>query len=140
VKLPKDLNCLQCVLQWKYRAGNNWGTENGFAGLGYGAQEEFYNCADIAIGKFDLFTTSSTTKPTIPTTTTKTTATTTKTTSRSITTIVTTTKFFTVSYDYRDLRYILCEVDDNWKDYDGMYEYCVKVCSDPDRDCKFLIV
>lgn len=29
-KLPEGLQCAQCVLQWRYVAGNNWGTcENG---------------------------------------------------------------------------------------------------------------
>ena len=26
VKLPSDLSCSQCILQWVYTAGNNWGT------------------------------------------------------------------------------------------------------------------
>ena len=31
--------------------GNSWGTdENGNTGLGFGHQEEFYGCSDIAIG------------------------------------------------------------------------------------------
>ena len=31
--------------------GNSWGTdENGQSGLGYGHQEEFYGCSDVAIG------------------------------------------------------------------------------------------
>lgn len=25
-QMPEDLNCSQCVLQWRYVAGNNWGT------------------------------------------------------------------------------------------------------------------
>ena len=34
-----------------YFSGNSWGTdENGISGLGKGPQEEFYACADIAIG------------------------------------------------------------------------------------------
>ena len=129
VKLPTGLTCSQCVLQWKYRSGNNWGTEEGFSGLGYGFQEEFYNCADIAIGNLDfLFTTL---KPTTTTTlvTTTTTATTT-------TATRTTTSISTTTYDYRDLRYIVCEVQEEWKYYDGMFEYCIRLCSDRNKDCK----
>uniref|UniRef100_H2YE14 Chitin-binding type-4 domain-containing protein n=1 Tax=Ciona savignyi TaxID=51511 RepID=H2YE14_CIOSA len=49
VRLPSDVTCQQCVLQWRYRTGNSWGTENGESGLGLGQQEEFYGCADVAI-------------------------------------------------------------------------------------------
>ena len=48
----KDLKCSQCVLQWRYIAGNNWGTcPDGSGAVGCGAQEEFRACADIAIGE-----------------------------------------------------------------------------------------
>lgn len=47
-----DLECQHCVLQWKYIAGNNWGTcADGSGAVGCGAQEEFRACSDIAIGK-----------------------------------------------------------------------------------------
>ncbi|XP_060082704.1 uncharacterized protein LOC132561995 [Ylistrum balloti] len=54
MRLPYDVACSQCVLQWRYRTGNRWGcTGNDFktgpCGLGFGPQEEFYACADIAI-------------------------------------------------------------------------------------------
>ena len=51
LQLPAGLTCEHCVLQWWYSAGNNWGTdpETGNQGLGYGPQETFVNCADIAI-------------------------------------------------------------------------------------------
>lgn len=40
-----------CVLQWRYVAGNNWGVcSNGKGALGCGPQEEFRACADITIG------------------------------------------------------------------------------------------
>lgn len=29
-QLPKDLTCRQCVFQWRYVAGNNWGKHNGW--------------------------------------------------------------------------------------------------------------
>ncbi|KAJ8311616.1 hypothetical protein KUTeg_010971, partial [Tegillarca granosa] len=51
VKLPADIVCYQCVLQWKYTTGNFWGTDpDGRSCIGCGNQELFVNCADIAIG------------------------------------------------------------------------------------------
>lgn len=48
--LPQDVTCTQCVIQWKYIAGNNWGVcENGTGAVGCGPQEEFRACADVAI-------------------------------------------------------------------------------------------
>ena len=44
VKLP-DWECSQCILQWTYRNGRDWGTCNGACG----EVEMFRNCADIAI-------------------------------------------------------------------------------------------
>ena len=146
MKLPEGLTCSQCVLQWKYRAGNNWGSEDGLSGLGYGIQEEFYNCADIAIGNFEtkppiitsiLTTTATTVKvtSTSPTTTSSPITTTIKSSpATSTTTTITTTT--TTIYDYRDLRFIVCEVIDDWKYYDGMLEYCIRICSDNTRECK----
>ena len=50
IKLPDQLECDHCVLQWRYHTGNSWGTdENGNSGVGLGNQEEFYGCADIEI-------------------------------------------------------------------------------------------
>lgn len=55
-RLPDNIECSHCVLQWKYIAGNNWGTcANGTGAVGCGPQEEFRACADIAIE--DRFTT-----------------------------------------------------------------------------------
>ncbi|XP_041377639.1 uncharacterized protein LOC121390010 [Gigantopelta aegis] len=50
VKLPDGLTCTRCVMQWTYRAGNNWdcSKEEGCC-KGCGPQEHFINCADIAI-------------------------------------------------------------------------------------------
>ncbi|XP_076033601.1 uncharacterized protein LOC143020758 [Oratosquilla oratoria] len=49
-QLPKGLTCSQCVVQWRYVAGNNWGTcENGTGMVGCGPQEQFRACADIKI-------------------------------------------------------------------------------------------
>ncbi|KAK6627458.1 hypothetical protein RUM44_009935 [Polyplax serrata] len=48
--LPKNLTCSQCILQWRYIAGNNWGMcANGTGLVGCGPQEEFRACADVAI-------------------------------------------------------------------------------------------
>ncbi|CAF2382331.1 unnamed protein product [Rotaria sp. Silwood2] len=52
VELPAEItSCEHCVLQWKYHAGNTWGKDHkGRKCLGCAdQQEEFYNCADIAI-------------------------------------------------------------------------------------------
>lgn len=46
-----DLQCPNCVIQWRYIAGNNWGMcADGTGAVGCGAQEEFRACADINIG------------------------------------------------------------------------------------------
>lgn len=52
IAIPPDLTCDHCVLQWRYHTANSWGTDpiTLRQGLGYGPQEEFYNCADIRIG------------------------------------------------------------------------------------------
>ncbi|CAF0868483.1 unnamed protein product [Didymodactylos carnosus] len=77
--LPTDVWCSHCVLQWRYHAGNNWGTdlESGKQCLGCGYQEEFYNCADITIIYNDNgllpWSTTTTTKTTSTTTTMRTT-------------------------------------------------------------------
>ena len=50
LKLPDGRKCRHCVLQWTYRAGNNWGRcQNGTSGDGCGPQEHYRNCADIRI-------------------------------------------------------------------------------------------
>lgn len=42
--------CNQCVLQWRYIAGNNWGMcDDGIGAVGCGPQEEFRSCSDIAL-------------------------------------------------------------------------------------------
>jgi len=50
-KLPMDLTCKQCIIQFTYVAGNNWGKcEDGItAAVGCGPQETFRGCADIEI-------------------------------------------------------------------------------------------
>ncbi|KAK0080469.1 hypothetical protein PV325_013900 [Microctonus aethiopoides] len=66
-KLPDDLNCEQCVFQWRYIAGNNWGEcGNGTGAVGCGPQEEFRGCADIAIDNNFPILPSPTKKPTKP--------------------------------------------------------------------------
>lgn len=51
IELPQGLVCSNCVLQFKYHAGNNYGTsKDGKTCLGCAEeQEEVYNCADIEI-------------------------------------------------------------------------------------------
>ena len=56
LRLPANVRCRNCVLQWKYNAGNSWGVDPGTGRgcLGCGNQEQFYGCADIAIGYDDV--------------------------------------------------------------------------------------
>ena len=50
VDLPQDYECQRCVLQWTWRAANNWGRcEDGSGAIGCGRQEHFRACADINI-------------------------------------------------------------------------------------------
>ncbi|KAK3580531.1 hypothetical protein CHS0354_009485 [Potamilus streckersoni] len=50
VELPKGMSCIQCVLQWKWHTGKDWGIcPDGIGRIGCGPQEEYVNCADIAI-------------------------------------------------------------------------------------------
>ena len=49
VKLPDDLSCNNCVLQWWWKVGNSWGCDKSGCGIGRGNQETFVNCADIKI-------------------------------------------------------------------------------------------
>ncbi|XP_078349479.1 uncharacterized protein LOC144634405 [Oculina patagonica] len=51
LNLPKGLTCDNCVMQWWWTVGNNWGCdEDGNCGVGKGKkQETFVNCADIKI-------------------------------------------------------------------------------------------
>ncbi|CAF5109194.1 unnamed protein product, partial [Rotaria sp. Silwood1] len=52
LQLPVDVSCQHCVFQWKYTAGNSWGTDpvTGQQGLGLGTENEtFMGCADITI-------------------------------------------------------------------------------------------
>ena len=49
-RLPSNVVCEHCVLQWKYTAGNNWGVcADGSGALGCGNQENFFSCSDISI-------------------------------------------------------------------------------------------
>ncbi|KAH9502323.1 hypothetical protein Btru_073458 [Bulinus truncatus] len=55
LRLPAGVKCRSCMLQWKYNAGNSWGTfANGTSCIGCGNQEQFYGCSDIAIGYDDV--------------------------------------------------------------------------------------
>ena len=90
IELP-NIQCDRCVLQWIYHGGNNWGCDgNGNCGIGYGAQEEFINCADVRISG-DAPATTSTTSTTSTTTSSTTTSTTTSSVPTTTTTSTTTT-------------------------------------------------
>lgn len=55
LRLPENVKCRDCTFQWKYNAGNSWGVDSSGRGcLGCGNQEQFYGCADIAIGYDDI--------------------------------------------------------------------------------------
>jgi len=50
LKLPKNLSCSQCILQWHYNTASSWGVcDDGFGTMGCGIQENFRGCADISI-------------------------------------------------------------------------------------------
>ncbi|WAQ93742.1 hypothetical protein MAR_006213 [Mya arenaria] len=50
LEIPRDLECNQCVLQWRWHGASNYGVcKNGRWAKGCGIQPEIYNCADIAI-------------------------------------------------------------------------------------------
>jgi len=51
VQLPKGVVCDQCVIQWHYNGGNNWGcdSDTGKCCVGCGPQETFWGCSDVAI-------------------------------------------------------------------------------------------
>ncbi|XP_070183104.1 uncharacterized protein [Littorina saxatilis] len=50
LRLPADVTCTQCVLQWRWPVGNNFGDcPDGTHKLGCGPQEEFYGCSDVEI-------------------------------------------------------------------------------------------
>jgi len=49
-RLPANVRCARCVIQWNYRAGNNWGwCPDGSGALGCGPQEVFRQCSDVTI-------------------------------------------------------------------------------------------
>uniref|UniRef100_A0A0B6ZZ67 Chitin-binding type-4 domain-containing protein n=1 Tax=Arion vulgaris TaxID=1028688 RepID=A0A0B6ZZ67_9EUPU len=48
--LPEGLTCSHCVIQWRWKCGNDWGCDAGGCCVGCGArQEEFYGCSDVTI-------------------------------------------------------------------------------------------
>jgi len=61
VKLP-DWECEQCILQWTYRNGRDWGTCNGACG----PVETFRACADISIHANSEISNSTTTTEDVP--------------------------------------------------------------------------
>jgi len=51
LQLPEGVSCNRCVLRWKWKTGNSWGTDpvTHQSGMGFGNQEMFNSCADISI-------------------------------------------------------------------------------------------
>jgi len=55
LRLPENITCTQCILQWTYTGGNNWGAcGDGTGKLGCGPQEHFRACSDITIQEGSL--------------------------------------------------------------------------------------
>lgn len=55
LRLPDYVKCRACTFRWRYTAGNSWGTSgDGNGCIGCGEQEQFYGCADVAIGYDDV--------------------------------------------------------------------------------------
>ncbi|CAC5390661.1 unnamed protein product [Mytilus coruscus] len=55
VRLPADISCTNCVIQWKFSTGYRMGGINECQCMGCGRQETFYNCADIEIRSDTFF-------------------------------------------------------------------------------------
>lgn len=135
LRLPADVSCTQCVLQWRYVAGNNWGTcENGTGAVGCGPQEEFRACADVAITRTGESISSTsvpstaqpgkspgTARPNTPPPTFATNRGTTTTTKATTTTTTTTTKAPGGSG--------VCRPVGVWQTVPGMDEWCVNNCN-----------
>jgi hypothetical protein len=50
LRLPNNVTCDRCVLQWTYTTGNSWGVcPDGTKETGCGPQETFRGCSDILI-------------------------------------------------------------------------------------------
>jgi hypothetical protein len=49
VKLPENLTCDRCVVQWDWICANRNGTSEGKQGYGYGSQDLWRGCADVRI-------------------------------------------------------------------------------------------
>jgi hypothetical protein len=128
VELPAGLECERCVLQWTYRAGNNWGTcEDGSGAVGCGKQEHFRACADIRIGGGEGTSGS-------PTSTTSNTATTTSNTATTTSNTVTTahTEATTTPTDgTTSTSSSSCHASGPYTGQPGMDEWCERNCRHP---------
>ncbi|CAH1791294.1 unnamed protein product [Owenia fusiformis] len=134
VQLPAGLSCSQCVLQWKYNAGNSWGVDpDGTECLGCGEQEQFYSCADISIGDYtpspttaagDTTTAAGDTTTAAPTTTAGIIVTQT-TTEPTTATIVTTTTTATTTPPTGGS----CYPTPEWETMPGMDQWCIDNCA-----------
>ncbi|XP_046381238.1 uncharacterized protein LOC124152360 [Haliotis rufescens] len=129
VLLPQGVTCSQCIFQWKYRTGNNWGCEGSDCGLGKGPQEHFVNCADIEITQSgqpqtqtpDPFQTS-TPNPTPRTTPVPTPAATLQPSTAAPATLAPTTSPSNVNYDN-------CRAIGEWTGQIGMTNWCKTNCA-----------
>ncbi|XP_047478848.1 uncharacterized protein LOC125031895 [Penaeus chinensis] len=128
LQLPPGLTCTQCVMQWRYVAGNNWGyCEDGTGAVGCGPQEEFRACADVAVvaqptwSTPDPITLSPTEKPPPPPTTTRR-PTSTRRTTRPPTRMTTSPRPTTTPAPFT------CGAVGIWKNFPGMNEWCITNC------------
>ncbi|CAB4062139.1 unnamed protein product [Lepeophtheirus salmonis] len=146
LKLPKGLICNQCILQWTYTAGNNWGVcEDGSQALGCGIQEQFRACSDVSIvpndgSKTPLPTNSSidprpTPTTNIPTTVKLETTQTTKRVNESSTPIDKTTKVAPILPTTAAPESGECRPVGIWVKVAGMTEWCKMVCTSPVPFC-----
>jgi len=70
IRLPDDVYCSQCIIQWTYVTGNSWGIcADGSQEIGCGDQEHFRACVDIGIAGEPIERPVSTEGPLQPTTT-----------------------------------------------------------------------
>ncbi|KAK8376299.1 hypothetical protein O3P69_008771 [Scylla paramamosain] len=127
LRLPADVSCTQCVLQWRYVSGNNWGVcEDGTGAVGCGPQEEFRACADVAITRTGESVSITSAPPTAQPGTSPSTFTTnnggTTTTTKATTTTTTTT---TTTQGGSGV----CRPVGVWQTVPGMDEWCVNNCN-----------
>merc|ERR1719270_1779 len=124
LKLPQDVTCEQCILQWTYITGNSWGVDkNGIGCVGCGPQENFRACSDIKINKNSNTDDSNGNVST--TSSTSTSSTTSTTTQKSETPNISTTVSSTTN---GKIDGVLCQVLSPYNEVEGMLKWCTDNC------------